>query len=57
MSKYTRAIKTMNKQSAATQEIEPWMHIKAKTKDAQKGKRMDPIIIEVIDKKMKNKVK
>lgn len=57
MSKYTRAIKTMNKQSAAAQEIEPWMHIKAKTKDAQKGKRMDPIIIEVIDKKMKNKVK
>lgn len=57
MSKHKRAIKTMNKQSAAAQEIEIWRHIKAKTKDAQKGKIMDPIIIGVIDKTMKNKVK
>lgn len=57
MSKHKRAIKTMNKQSAAAQEIEIWRHIKAKTKDAQKGKIMDPIIIGVIDKTMKNMVK
>lgn len=38
MSKHKRAIKTMNKQPAAAQEIEIWRRTKAKTKDAQKGK-------------------
>lgn len=34
----------MNKQSAAAQEIEIWMNIKAKTGDAQKGKKNGPYL-------------